>query len=129
MEKKGRTAMLQLLLDVWMDFLVYGANRCSRESHAKKLSNGGELTTILWIMTDYLHLNAYNAARAQPRRHCVRVNYYRAAVYYEQILFCLLCLKLVHHRVNSFLSIYHHKLQACNEIVHFCLASYYLFLH
>jgi len=44
MEKKGRMAMLQLLLDVWMDFLVYGANRCSRESHAKKLSNGGELT-------------------------------------------------------------------------------------
>jgi len=44
--------MLQLLLDVWMDFLVYGANRCSRESHAKKLSNGGELTTILWIMTE-----------------------------------------------------------------------------
>ncbi|KAG2564956.1 hypothetical protein PVAP13_7NG025367 [Panicum virgatum] len=52
MEKKGRTAMLQLLLDVWMDFLVYGANRCSRESHAKKLSNGGELTMILWIMTE-----------------------------------------------------------------------------
>ena len=68
MEKKGRTAMLQLLLDVWKDFLVYGANRCSRESRAKKLSNGGELTTILWIMTDYLHLNAYNAARAQQRR-------------------------------------------------------------
>jgi hypothetical protein len=44
--------MLQLLLDVWMDFLVYGANRCSRESHAKKLSNGGELTMILWIMTE-----------------------------------------------------------------------------
>ena len=60
--------MLQLLLDVWKDFLVYGANRCSMESHAKKLSNGGELTMILWIMTDYLHLNAYNAARAQQRR-------------------------------------------------------------
>ena len=27
-----------------------------------------ELTTILWIMTDYLDLNAYNAARAQQRR-------------------------------------------------------------
>ena len=68
MEKKGRMAMLQQLLDVWMDFLVYGANRCSRESHAKKLSHCGELITILWITTDYLDLNAYNAARAQQRR-------------------------------------------------------------
>ncbi|CAN6275190.1 unnamed protein product [Urochloa humidicola] len=65
MKEKGRTAMfmLELLLEVWMDFLVYAANRCSRESHAKKLSNGGELTTILWLMTYYLHLNANNAAQ------------------------------------------------------------------
>ena len=62
MMKIGRTSMLQLLLDVWMDFLVYAANRCSRESHAKKLSNGGELSTILWLMTYYLHLDANNAS-------------------------------------------------------------------
>ncbi|KAG2570421.1 hypothetical protein PVAP13_7KG053018 [Panicum virgatum] len=62
MKEKGRAFMLQLLLDVWMDFLVYAANRCSRESHAKKLSNGGELTTILWLMTYYLHLDANNAS-------------------------------------------------------------------
>ena len=60
MEKKGRMAMLQLLLDVWMDFLVYGANRCSRESHAKKLNNGGEFTTLVWLMTDHLQQVAHN---------------------------------------------------------------------
>nr|CAB3483914.1 unnamed protein product [Digitaria exilis] len=62
-EETGRVAMLKLLRDVWIDFLVYAANRCSRESHAKRLGNGGELTTILWLMTDYLHLQANNAAQ------------------------------------------------------------------
>lgn len=54
-EEKGSVAVLELVLRVWMDFLVYTANRCSRESHAKKLSSGGELTTILWLMADYFH--------------------------------------------------------------------------
>ncbi|KAF8641558.1 hypothetical protein HU200_067744 [Digitaria exilis] len=56
---KGSIAVLRLLLDVWMDFLVYAANRCSRESHAKKLSTGSELTSVIWIMTDFLNQEAY----------------------------------------------------------------------
>jgi hypothetical protein len=44
---KGSNSVLKLLLNVWMDFLVYAANRCSRESHAKKLGRGGELTTVV----------------------------------------------------------------------------------
>ncbi|VAH24534.1 unnamed protein product [Triticum turgidum subsp. durum] len=46
---------LQVLLFVWMDFLVHAANRCSRESHAKKLSSGGEFTTVLWLLIEHLH--------------------------------------------------------------------------
>ncbi|PVH34763.1 hypothetical protein PAHAL_7G024800 [Panicum hallii] len=56
---KGSKAVLKLVLDVWMDFLVYAANRCSRESHAKTLSSGGELTSVVWIMTDFLNQEAY----------------------------------------------------------------------
>ncbi|CAO2034220.1 unnamed protein product [Urochloa humidicola] len=56
---KGSNAVLKLVLDVWMDFLVYAANRCSRESHAKKLSSGSELTSVIWIMTDFLNQEAY----------------------------------------------------------------------
>ena len=57
---KGSRAVLNLVLDVWMDFLVYAANRCSRESHAKMLSSGGELTSVVvWIMTDFLNQEAY----------------------------------------------------------------------
>lgn len=46
---------LKLVYEVWADFLIYTANRCSRESHAKKLNSGGEFTTIVWLMTEHLH--------------------------------------------------------------------------
>ncbi|CAD6261378.1 unnamed protein product [Miscanthus lutarioriparius] len=58
-KEKGVEAVLRLLLDVWMDFVVYEANRCSRESHAKKLSSGGGLMSVVWIMTDFLNQEAY----------------------------------------------------------------------
>jgi len=51
---------LQLIYEVWADFLIYTANRCSRESHAKKLNNGGEFTTLVWLMTDHLQQVAHN---------------------------------------------------------------------
>uniref|UniRef100_A0A0A8Y3A6 DUF4220 domain-containing protein n=1 Tax=Arundo donax TaxID=35708 RepID=A0A0A8Y3A6_ARUDO len=63
-EEKGPPT-LNLLLNVWMDFLVYAANRCSRVSHADMLSNGGELTTILWLMTNYLHQEDYAVKREE----------------------------------------------------------------
>ncbi|GJN38412.1 hypothetical protein PR202_gb27449 [Eleusine coracana subsp. coracana] len=72
-KNKGSLAVLELLLNVWMDFLVYAANRCSRESHAKKLSNGGELTTILWLMTNYLHQGDY---ALKPEGAEVKSGYY-----------------------------------------------------
>lgn len=59
LKKKGSKAVLRLVLDVWMDFVVYAANHCSRESHAKKLNSGGELTSVIWIMTDFLTQEAY----------------------------------------------------------------------
>ncbi|XP_044969073.1 uncharacterized protein LOC123429076 [Hordeum vulgare subsp. vulgare] len=52
---KGTYSSLQVLFYVWRDFLVHAANKCSRESHAGKLSSGGELTTILWLLTEHLH--------------------------------------------------------------------------
>ncbi|VAH40656.1 unnamed protein product [Triticum turgidum subsp. durum] len=60
-EKDGTIDSLELVLDVWMDILVYASNKCSRESHAQKLNSGGELTTILWLMAEYI----YQASVAQ----------------------------------------------------------------
>ncbi|RLN28414.1 hypothetical protein C2845_PM05G01200 [Panicum miliaceum] len=50
-----REDSLQIVLAVWIDILVYTANRCSRESHANQLSRGGELTTLIWLMTEHRH--------------------------------------------------------------------------
>ncbi|XP_062225020.1 uncharacterized protein LOC133923778 [Phragmites australis] len=52
---RDKSRSLQLLLKVWTDILVYAANRCSRDSHAKKLNDGGELITVLWLMIEHLH--------------------------------------------------------------------------
>jgi hypothetical protein len=45
---------VDVLLDLWIDFLTYAANRCSREAHARNLSTGGELMTVLWLMIEHL---------------------------------------------------------------------------
>ncbi|CAL4958186.1 unnamed protein product [Urochloa decumbens] len=50
-----RKDSVRVVLDVWTDILVYTANRCSREAHAKQLSRGGELTTIIWLMAEHRH--------------------------------------------------------------------------
>jgi len=52
-KEHGTRESLELLLEMWTDMLVYEGNRCSRESHAKKLSSGGELTTIAWLMLEH----------------------------------------------------------------------------
>ncbi|VAH40655.1 unnamed protein product [Triticum turgidum subsp. durum] len=60
-EKNGTNDSLELVLDVWIDILLYASNKCSREFHAQKLNSGGELTTIVWLMAEYI----YHASVAQ----------------------------------------------------------------
>uniref|UniRef100_A0ACD5WMH9 Uncharacterized protein n=1 Tax=Avena sativa TaxID=4498 RepID=A0ACD5WMH9_AVESA len=54
-ERDGTFGTLELILNVWMDILVYAGNKCSRNSHAEKLNSGGEMTTILWLMAEHLY--------------------------------------------------------------------------
>ncbi|XP_020196894.1 uncharacterized protein [Aegilops tauschii subsp. strangulata] len=62
----GTADSLDLVLEVWTDILVYAGNKCSRESHAKKLNSGGELTTILWLMAEHLYqVSLEEASHAQ----------------------------------------------------------------
>ena len=44
--------MVMFLFYMWVELLLYVSHRGSRESHAKKLSEGGELTTIVWLMVE-----------------------------------------------------------------------------
>ncbi|KAF6997583.1 hypothetical protein CFC21_076358 [Triticum aestivum] len=45
--------MLELVLDAWVRLLMYASIRCGRDAHAKQLSWGGELTTLVWIITEH----------------------------------------------------------------------------
>ncbi|XP_037449032.1 uncharacterized protein LOC119318557 isoform X1 [Triticum dicoccoides] len=42
--------MLQIILVSWISLLTFTSDQCSRDSHAKQLSCGGELLTIVWLM-------------------------------------------------------------------------------
>ena len=45
--------MMSLIFRAWVRFLVYTSVRCARDSHAKQLACGGELTTIIWILNEH----------------------------------------------------------------------------
>ncbi|XP_062188958.1 uncharacterized protein LOC133892289 [Phragmites australis] len=42
--------LLKFILKVWVRMLIFGSVRCSRDSHARQLSRGGDLTTIVWML-------------------------------------------------------------------------------
>jgi hypothetical protein len=51
---------LQLILGVWVEMLLYAADHCSQESHARQLSNGGEFITIVSLLAH--HFKYYSGA-------------------------------------------------------------------
>jgi hypothetical protein len=43
-----------IVLDVWVEMLCYTAYRCNENSHAKHLSNGGEIMTAVSLLMLYM---------------------------------------------------------------------------
>lgn len=52
----GITDMLQVIAGVWMEMLCYAGYRCGEESHARKLSSGGEFMTAVWFLMGHASL-------------------------------------------------------------------------
>ena len=57
--------MLKLIVLVWVEMLCYAGQRCSSDSHAKQLSNGGELITIAAILVECI-TDAYMRDKILP---------------------------------------------------------------
>ncbi|KAI4981558.1 hypothetical protein ZWY2020_022050 [Hordeum vulgare] len=45
--------MLKFILKAWVHLLMYASIRGSTEAHAKQLSEGGGLTTLVWIISEH----------------------------------------------------------------------------
>ncbi|XP_037482620.1 uncharacterized protein LOC119361585 [Triticum dicoccoides] len=48
---------LEMIAEVWVEMLCYAGYRCSGYSHAKQLSNGGELLTVAALVVEYYRRN------------------------------------------------------------------------
>ncbi|KAK1667941.1 hypothetical protein QYE76_056100 [Lolium multiflorum] len=44
----------RLIRVVWVEMLCYAASNCRSNFHAKQLSNGGELLTVVWFLMTHL---------------------------------------------------------------------------
>uniref|UniRef100_A0A0D9W6R7 DUF4220 domain-containing protein n=1 Tax=Leersia perrieri TaxID=77586 RepID=A0A0D9W6R7_9ORYZ len=57
----GRDDMLELIFGVWVEMMLYAADHCARDSHARQLSNGGEFITIVWLLVHHrMYIARYN---------------------------------------------------------------------
>lgn len=46
-------AMLELIFRIWSEMVLYAAHQCSRDCHARQLSNGGEFLTVVWLVSNW----------------------------------------------------------------------------
>lgn len=71
LEKKQDINCVKLVFDVWVEMLLYASHRCSRESHAKKLStvrSGAELATVVWLIAEHAALYPVNKDGIKKRK-------------------------------------------------------------
>ncbi|EEE60464.1 hypothetical protein OsJ_13714 [Oryza sativa Japonica Group] len=60
---KRLSKLLEHIFKEWVRLLINSSVKCMRDSHAKQLSRGGELTTVVWILVE--HAAVFHVDRAR----------------------------------------------------------------
>jgi hypothetical protein len=58
-----RRHLLEVVFGAWVVMLCYAGSHCSRDSHARRLSSGGEFLTIVWQLAG--HLSHYESEKRE----------------------------------------------------------------
>ncbi|RLM70269.1 uncharacterized protein C2845_PM17G03070 [Panicum miliaceum] len=45
---------MEMIFQVWVEMMIYVAEQCSRDSHARQLGHGGEFVMIVWLVLHHL---------------------------------------------------------------------------
>jgi hypothetical protein len=59
--------IVELISQVCVELLCYAAYRCLPDSHARQLSNGGELTTVVALLLVYMEYDILTFESVQDR--------------------------------------------------------------
>jgi hypothetical protein len=62
-----RHHLLEVVFGAWVVMLCYAGSHCNRDSHARRLSSGGEFLTIVWQLAG--HLSHYEREKHEQGTH------------------------------------------------------------
>jgi hypothetical protein len=56
--------LLECIFAEWVRLLINASVKCTRDSHAKQLSRGGELTSVVWILVEHAGIFRVDCGRS-----------------------------------------------------------------